>query len=72
MFSRSPTNGTKAARLGRLDGEAGVVLGPVNVAQPGVRRFDVVDPGQPQRLGQPALERAEHPLHPPPPRASGE
>jgi hypothetical protein len=38
------------------------MLGDVMRLQPRIGGFDRLDPGEPQLLRQPALQRAEHPL----------
>ena len=50
------------AFAGRSDGEAGVMGGQVGVANEGVGRLDLGDPGERELLDQPVLKRPERPL----------
>jgi hypothetical protein len=50
------------ALAGWLNGEAGVVLRQVDVADESVGRLDVGDAGEPELLDQAILQRSERPL----------
>jgi hypothetical protein len=50
------------ALAGRIDGEAGVVSGQIDLADEGVGGLDRADPRKPQFLRQPVLKRLERPL----------
>jgi hypothetical protein len=56
-------NGREGRALaGRIDGEAGVVGGQIDLADEGVGRLGRGDPGEPEFLRQPVLQRLEGPL----------
>ena len=51
------------AFAGRIDGEAGVVGGQIDLADEGVGRLDGGDSGELQFLRQSVLKRLIHPIH---------
>ena len=56
-------NGREGRALaGRIDGEAGVVGGQIDLAEEGVGRLDCGDPGELEFLRQPVLKRPERAL----------
>lgn len=62
MPACSPVGHERRAWLFGLDRKRGVVFGRVMRFQPRIGGFDRSDPGEPQVLRQPALQRPEHPL----------
>ena len=60
-ISSRPTPGM-GVKAGRIDGETGVVGGQIDLADEGVRRFDVGYAGERELVDQPILKRPERAL----------